>query len=183
MHRGWVARATAHAAAGVFGGALAGALLGLAGSALEPDARAALASIAGLAAAGIGVRELFMGRLSPPQRNRETPRRWVDDGAMRWAVLNGLALGSGATNRIGFWLWYVLPATAFLTGDPLLGAAAWGLYGAVRTAAAGALTVRMRGHDRWERGMWLIRRASGARRLAAAHLVAVGVATALVAGL
>jgi hypothetical protein len=183
VHRGWIARAAAHAVAGMLGGAAAGAVLGLAGSALEPDARAALASVAGLVAAAIGARELLGRRLSPPQRDRETPRRWVDDGAMRWAVLNGLALGSGINNRIGFWLWYVLPATAFLTGDPLLGAAAWGLYGAVRTAAAGALTVRMRGSERWEHGMWLIRRASGARRLAAAHLAAVGVATALVVGI
>jgi hypothetical protein len=60
-------------------------------------------------------------------------------GPLGWATRNGLALGIGATSRIGFWLWYVMPVTALLSASPLAGAAIYGLYGALRAGGVWVL--------------------------------------------
>ena len=69
------------------------------------------------------------------QLNHETPQRWLHAGALRWATINGLTLGSAFASRIGYPLWYVVPLAALLVGRPLLGAALYALYALVRTGA------------------------------------------------
>lgn len=114
------------------GGALSGLLLGAAGSRVPLDLRLALSSV--LAPIGIvlgGLESVGRG-LRPLQCDRETPKRWVEDGSARWAMKNGLALGCGASSRVGFWLWYVIPAGAFLFGSAALGSLIYGTYGLTR---------------------------------------------------
>ncbi len=72
-------------------------------------------------------------RFTLPQRDRETPQSWLDLGPVRWAVLNGSALGIGAGTRIGLWLWYAMPLIAAWRGDFVVGAAMFGSYGLSRT--------------------------------------------------
>jgi hypothetical protein len=101
---------------------------------------------------------------------------------MGWAIRNGLALGFGATSRIGFWLWYVVPLGAFLVGDPIFGAVIYGTYSLIRALGA---TVILLGMIRLKTDIsdWLIERYGEARLLAAGQLVFLGVATAIVVGL
>jgi hypothetical protein len=164
--------------------ATVGALLGLAGSLLPLDVRVAVATLAGLAAAGVGG-AVLAGRLSkPPQCDRETPQRWIHLGPVRWALINGAALGFGGGSRLGFWLWYCAPFGAFLFGQPIIGAAVYGSYGLVRAASAFALLVAMRRTDSPEYVTdWLLARAPAARQLAASQLLVLGVTSAVVAGL
>jgi hypothetical protein len=102
------------------------------------------ATLLGLAA--VGGRELVSRRLvPPPQLDRETAVGWLELGPYRWAVRNGAALGLGATSRLGYWLWYLVPVGAFAAGTPLLGAVVYGAYGLVRSLPALPLYLDMRG--------------------------------------
>lgn len=100
------------------GGIAAGAILGAAGSLIAPAGRVALASTLALAAIVCATSDLMGLRLRVLQCDRETPQPWLSSGALSWAIRNGLALGLGATSRIGFWLWYVVPTSSLLSGDP-----------------------------------------------------------------
>lgn len=97
---------------------------------------------------------------------------------------NGLALAIGATNRIGFWLWYAVPLGALLTGKPLLGALVYGAYGVTRGGAVLPMLLPL-----WSRfpdnevGNWLISKYDGVRSLTAAALVVLGVAVLLLVGI
>jgi hypothetical protein len=99
-------------------------------------------------------------------------------------VRNGLALGFGATSRIGFCLWYAVPVGALLLARPDLGAAIYGAYGLFRGMA---VWVIMFGLDHWIDGddpaLWLIGQAETARVVAASYLVLIGVAVAIAVGL
>ena len=125
----------------------------------------------------------FVGRhVQPPQFDCETPQRWVHQGPLRWATRNGLTLGFGATSRIGFWLWYVVPLGAFLVGDPRLGAAIYGTYGLIRALGAvfillGMLRLKADISD------WVMERYGAARVLAAGELVFLGVALTIAVGI
>jgi hypothetical protein len=101
---------------------------------------------------------------------------------LRWAIRNGLALGFGATSRIGFRLWYVVPLGAFLIGDPGAGSTIYGTYALVRALGAPVLPLGM---TRLETDISdrLIEGYGAARVLAAGQLVFLGVATAIVVGL
>lgn len=102
---------------------------------------------------------------------------------MRWAARNGWTLGIGATSRIGFWLWYVIPLGALLLGFPPLGALVYGTYGFIRSAAVWPLIFgsrRRRGNDF---NLWLLHKHRGARTLAAAQLLLVGLVVLLVIGI
>jgi hypothetical protein len=55
-----------------------------------------------------------------------------------------VALGLGFTSRLGFQLWFVVPASALLFGAPLCGALAYGTYAAIRSGAGGAQAVLAR---------------------------------------
>jgi hypothetical protein len=75
-------------------------------------------------------------------------------GPLAWATRNGLALGVGATSRIGFWLWYVVPLAALLSASPAWGAALYGCYGAVRASGVWALLLGPTALWRERNGDW-----------------------------
>lgn len=125
----WLA---AHAA----GGGITGALLAAAGSLLplkSPLPQYLLAAILVLGA----LHHLGWFRLPMPQWHRQVPRHWMG----RWPLVGtaagyGLQLGAGVTTRITNFATYGALAAAFLTGDPLRGAAIMGLFGFVRAVPA-----------------------------------------------
>lgn len=171
-----------YSVASLVAGALAGAVLGLVGGFLPPTVRMATATVCGAAGLILGGIEVAGYRLTPLQRDCETPQSWLRMGALLWAVRNGATLGIGATSRIGFWLWYAVPVGALLVADPLWGAAVFGLYGAVRGTAVWLL---MFGVARWIGdgwSMWLIGQAGMARRVAAGCLTAIGTAVTIAIG-
>jgi hypothetical protein len=182
MGRSWIGKAVVYTLASALAGLVAGAALGTVGDLLPLDIRLAVGSILAIAAIVVGGLELFGRRVQPWQFDCETPQRWVNRGSLRWATRNGLALGFGATSRIGFWLWYVIPLGAFLVGDPGAGAAIYGTYGLVR--ALGAVVILL-GMTRLETDISdrLIEGYGLARTLAAGQLVFLGVTTAIVVGL
>jgi hypothetical protein len=184
-----IAKGIAFSVAAAVAASVAGVILGQLGSYLGFQERAAIASVLSLAGVTLGLGELSGFGIRPLQCDRETPRRWMRRGRTFGASLNGAALGFGATTRIGFWLWYVVPMGAFLVGRPALGAALYGLYGTVRGLSPWiiiALVGASRGRYQTEFSTaadWLIRRLDSARALAAAQLLVVSGAVALNVGL
>ncbi len=180
--RSWITKAIVYSFSSALAGVVTGAILGAVGSLLALDFRLAIGSVLAVAAIAVGGLELFGRRIQPLQFDCETPQRWVNKGPLRWATRNGLTLGFGATSRIGFWLWYVIPLGAFLVGDWMLGAVIYGTYGLVR--ALGAMVILF-GMMRMKTDIsdWLIQHYGDARVLAAGQLVFLGVVTALVVGL
>jgi len=180
--RSWKSKAAVYTLASVAAGLVAGAALGIVGGLLPLHIRLAVGSILAIVAIAVGSLELFGRRVQPLQFDCETPQRWINKGAWRWATRNGLTLGFGATSRIGFWLWYVIPLGAFLIGDPVASAVIYGTYGLVRSLGAVVILFGM---------MWLETDVSDrliegydiARVLTAGQLVFLGVATAIVVGL
>ena len=180
--RSWIGKAIVYPLSSALAGLAAGALLGSAGNLLPLDLRLAAGSVLAVAAAAAGALELFGRRIHPPQFDRETPQRWVHKGPLRWAIRNGLTLGFGATSRIGFLLWYVVPIGALLCGNPVLGAAIYGTYGLVRGVAAPSVlvaTMRVKG----DISEWLVLHREAARIPAAGQMVLTGVAVAVAVGL
>jgi hypothetical protein len=114
------------------GGAVSGLLLGAAGGDVPLDVRLALSSVLAPVGVLIGALESVGRPLRPLQCDRETPKRWVEQGYARWSIKNGLALGCGASSGVGFWLWYLVPVGAFLFGSAALGFLIYGAYGLVR---------------------------------------------------
>lgn len=112
-----------------------GVALGAIGLALPPRFRVTLALVAAVAAVVIGLRDIIMPTTKVCGRSAETPQRWMHYGPLLWAFSNGLVLGSGLATRVGFWLWYVLPTAALLSGNPLLAGLIFGSYGFTRGAA------------------------------------------------
>lgn len=171
-------------ATGTVVGAVAGALAGAVGGLLTADVRSALGALLALAAAGLGLAELVGHRVRIVQIDRETPFAWLESGRMRWAARNGMTLGFGAFTRLGFWLWFVIPCGALLSGSALVGALGWGAYAFVRTAGAGwilLLTDRRRLNP--EKGDALLRQSGRARGAASAQLFVVGVLALLALGM
>jgi hypothetical protein len=180
--RSWISKAVVYSLSSALAGLLTGAVLGVVGSLLSLDLRLAIGSVLAIVAAVVGSLELFGRRVQLLQFDCETPQRWVHKGPLRWATRNGLALGLGATSRIGFWLWYVIPLGALLVGDPVFGAVIYGTYGLVRALGAvfillGTLGLKVDVSD------WLMERYGTARALAARQLLFLGVASAIVVGL
>ncbi len=163
---------------------LSGAALGAAGILLPFEVRVAVASLLALAAVFIGSLEMLGIRVRLPQLDRETPQRWLNKGALTWALLNGVSLGVGTTSRIGFWLWYIIPLGAFLFADPALGAAIYGAYSLVRGGAVWMLilgaTTGLLGED-WEDRFVL--RMPTAQTIAACQLFLIGLAGTIAIGL
>lgn len=133
-NRAWVPAGTL-CIGGLLGGVLAGVCFGLVGQLIGarfegPAAGVLVGCLAVLATAElVGFRRLWM----PPQRNRETPRQWVDWSPNRWALATGAVLGSGVLTRIGFAVWYVVPVAVITAGSPILaGIIAFGSYGLLR---------------------------------------------------
>jgi len=180
--RSWIGKAAIYALASAVAGLVTGAVLGIVGGLLPLDIRLAVGSILAIVAVVVGSLELFGRRMQPLQFDRETPQRWINRGAWQWATRNGLTLGFGATSRIGFWLWYVIPLGAFLVGDPIASAVIYGTYGLIR--ALGAVVILL-GTIRLEKDISdrIIKGYNTARVLTAGQLVFLGVATAIVVGL
>lgn len=140
--RSWRLKLTVFATSGVAAGAVCGAVLGWLGGMLLPaSSRIGLAVIGGLGAATVAVTGIAGKRVRLPQWERETPQRWTRGGALRSAAFNGAAMGSGFTTRIGFWLWYVVPVGAVLSGSPVAGAALYVAYAATRIFITSVLFV------------------------------------------
>jgi hypothetical protein len=153
------------------------------GRLLSLNVRVALASLLAVAAIALGVLELSGRHVRLLQCDRETPQRWLNTGPLRWALLNGLALGCGVTSRIGFWLWYAIPAGAVLFARPDLGAALYGTYSMLRGLAVWGIIL---GLSRWrgdDTQVWLVGQARTAHVVAAGHLVLLGVAVAIAVGM
>jgi len=132
-------KANASVAGGAFGGAATGAALGFLASTVPARPRAAVATITLLSVAA-GMAFLFH---RPWQRNTETSQLLLEKGPLRWAFLNGALLGVGFTSRIGFWLWYVIPITVWMSGSAIAGMAVWGLYGGARLLASGVVALHI----------------------------------------
>lgn len=180
--RSWISKAVVYSLSSALAGLAAGAVLGTWGSLLPLGSRLAAGSVLAVLAIAVSGLEILGRRIQPPQFDCETPQRWVHKGPLRWATQNGLALGFGATSRIGFWLWYSIPLGAFLVGDPRLGAVVYGTYGLVRGLGAVFILLVMLGL-RLDISDWLISRYGAARTLAAGQLVFLGVSTSIVVGL
>jgi hypothetical protein len=179
----WIAKALIYALAATTAGALAGFAAGMLGSVLSYDVRTATATLAALIAAGLAAAELAGRHLCPIEFDRETPQRWLHYGPIRWAMLNGVALGTGAVSRLGFWLWYAIPLAGLLSADPLLGALVWAAYGLARAIAATVMIVAARRRGGVDAvGLWLVRRNPTARRAAAAGLAVLAILVAATAG-
>jgi sulfite exporter TauE/SafE len=164
-------------------GVVSGGLLGLAGSVVSLELRSALATVLALAMIAVALAELAGRHRAPIQCNRETPQQWVSRGPIRWALWNGLALGNGAFNRIGFWLWYAIPFSAFLAGSPWLGAAIYGLYGAARGLSVWPMMLLLgprRGED-WN--LWLLGQREAALVATSGLLLVLGLVAVIVVGL
>jgi hypothetical protein len=180
--RSWITKAVFYSLSSALAGVVAGAVLGAVGSLLPLDFRLAAGSLLAVVAIALGGLEFFGRRIQPLQFDCETPQRWVHRGAITWALQNGLALGFGATSRIGFWLWYAIPLGAFLVGNPLFGAVTYGTYGLLRALGAVViLLIIMR--TKVDISDWLIERHGTAKILATGQLTLLGVATAIVVGL
>lgn len=183
--RSWISKAIVFSLSSSIAGLTTGILLGAVGSLLTLYSRIAIASLLAVVAIILGSLELGGRRIAPLQCNRETPQRWVHMGPLRWATVNGLALGCGATSRIGFWLWYAVPIGALLTGRPELAAVIYGTYGTVRGLAVWAVIL---GLSRWfgsgkNTGLWLVQHFEAARVIAAGQLVLLGAVIAFTVGL
>ena len=108
---------------GVVAAGLCGTILGAAGWALAGDLRA-LVVLAAIAAVLV-----------------ETPRAWLELRNWQTAARNGVALGTGYSTRIGFWLWYLVPIGAFAVGSPVRGALIYAAYAAARLGTSVGLGV------------------------------------------
>lgn len=174
--------AALYSVASLVGGAASGAVLGFMGSALSPTSRVGIGTLLGFLGVVIGGLDV-LGRASPPlQCDRETPKRWVGHGATGWAIRNGLALGCGAGSRIGFWLWYAIPAGALLFGNAASGALLYGTYGAARGILAWPLMNFAKHNPQWDQGVWLLRKMPAAKALSASLLLFVSVFITVVVG-
>jgi hypothetical protein len=165
--RSWRQKLVLFVLAGSAAGAAGGATLGAAGGLLSADVRAATTVVLAAVGATVAVLGLLGRRVSLPQHDVATPQRWLHQGPVRWALKNGAALGLGATTRIGFALWYVIPAYAVVSAHPARAAAVWSAYGAARTLAAWPMVRLQRRPDGLSvmdrlalRGRWMATRAT-----------------------
>ncbi|HEX6701335.1 MAG TPA: hypothetical protein VF101_11445 [Gaiellaceae bacterium] len=176
----WKRNGVAFTAASIVSGATAGAALGAIGGHLADGRRSTLVVL--LAALGVvlGLLESIGKTPRLPQRSCETPQSLMRGGALRAAIRNGSILGVGATSRLGFWLWYVVPLGSLLTGSTLGGACVYGVYATARGLGPWMLIPTMRLLARrvatgFEGGsLWLLGQNALARRVAGFQLVLLG---------
>lgn len=176
-------RAVVFAGSSTAGGILGGAALGAFGSVLPDSVRLAIGTLGFLALCVVGVLQVRGRRVRLPQRNKETPQRWIQKGPVRWALKNGFSLGLGFGSRLGFWLWYVIPLLAVTLGDPWLSAALYGTYGATRglgTVSVFGFALRRHG---WNYSDWLLHRAQKAALWSSYILAAISAALVVQIGL
>lgn len=187
MHRtghnaGVVRKTVVFVASGSAAGVLAGAALGLVGSSISVEASAGMITGLSVVGLGIGSVELMGRRVRLLENDRETPRAWLADTPLIWALKTGAALGVGATTRIGFPLWYAIPLGAALSGSVVVGAAIYGTYALVRSGTAIGLLLGL--GARGENGaLRLVRAAKVARRVSAGQLAMMSATACISIGL
>jgi hypothetical protein len=120
-------------------GAATGAFLALIGATLSMHTAEALAVALGVLAVLSAIMQLRGKKSIFIQRDRETPYRWLYGNRYAWAAKNGLALGIGFTSRLGYELWYLVPATALLMRNVLGGALIFATYSFMRAVSSAAL--------------------------------------------
>jgi len=179
----WIVKASVFSLSTTLAGIVSGLVFSFVGSVVPIDIRLAFASLLSLVGIVIASLELGGRRLQLLQCNRETPQNWVHKGPIHWAIQNGLALGSGFANRLGFWLWYVIPAGAFFVGIPLYGAILYGVYGFVRGVMVWVLIYGPAKKYGEEFGDRLIGYNRVARLITTGQLLLLGIVTAVVVGL
>jgi hypothetical protein len=179
----WRQKALLFAVSAGLAAVTAGAALGLLGQVVADELRRSIAAVLIPLGAILGGAELLGYRVSLLQCDRETPQAWLHSGPRKWAWRNGVALGCGARNRLGFWGWYAVPLMSFFFADPLAGCATYGAYGVTRGVAPSILIwftgIRHIPHD--ELANWLLNRYRIARRVAGAELAAVATLALLLA--
>jgi hypothetical protein len=117
-------------AAAVTGVTLSAAGMGVA--ALWPDATLPLAVALGAAALVYALHELGFVQLPVPGRDWQVPAPWVRHGFYRSAAVFGGVVGFGVFTRVPYASLPVLLAWLFVAGNPLYGAVAGTVYGALR---------------------------------------------------
>ena len=122
----------------------------------------------------VGSLGLFSKPLPLLQHDYETPQSWINIGALRWASINGLVLGFGATSRLGFWLWYAVPLGAFLFGRADLSAAIYGTYGAARGLVVWLFMYGVPKGSWKHHATWLLSQRNSAQHIADVVLVVLG---------
>lgn len=122
----------------------------------------------------IGFAEFSFANFPVLQKNCETPQRWLRKGPYYWAVRNGGELRVGATSRIGFWLWFLVPVSSLLLGSVAAGALLYGTYAAARGLGVWAHFIRWPDWTRVpqdEFGTFLFRLNGRAKQISALLLV------------
>ncbi len=144
---GYLAVAAALVVAATVAGAIAGGRVGRFGGSLPEEVRLGAVGLALIGLNALFVADVLRGPVPMLQRNRTTPRRWVEESAAAWSLKAGAALGLGITNRIGFPVWYLVPVLALGTGSWIAGAAMWAAYGLLRTGITMLDGFRLAQHD------------------------------------
>lgn len=144
---GYLAVAASLLLAATVVGAIAGGLVGGLGGSLPEDFRLAAVGLALIGLNALFVADALGGPVPMLERNRTTPRRWVEESAAGWSLKTGAALGFGVTNRIGFPVWYLVPVLALGTGSWIAGGVVWAVYGLLRTAITMLDGLRLTRHD------------------------------------
>lgn len=176
---------SAHIFGAGFAAAAMGLLLGFGSSTISLSGRVAAATGVGIAMLIIGLSESWSDHGRPLECDRETSKRLAHFPVALGPLFNGALLGVGFTTRLGFWLWYSVPAASFLFGDPLLGAAIYGLYGFARGGAVLALLAAIRRAPdpaRSALGDWLAGRYGFTRRAMNGVLLCIAIATLIAVG-
>jgi len=182
-NRSWYVKAIAFFVASTSAALSFGLILGMIGSLFRSETRAAAASLGAVGAIIVGAADILGRGIRLPQVDRETAQRMMHWGAIRGAVANGALLGMGFVSRIGFWLWYVVPMTALLAGDPLVGAIVYGCYGFTRGIAPLPLGARVLKNGGGAASLrWILDTRQHLHRLAAAQLMVAGVVVAVGVG-
>lgn len=122
----------------------------------------------------LGAFELWGKRLRLLQRDKETPVLWTMQGPVRYAVKTGSVIGIGASTRIGFTAWYLLPVGVLVLGKASYGALVWGGYGLARSALSIAVRAQNARSDIREVGARLLGRRAEATALSATIVVSSG---------
>lgn len=178
-----VSKALAFSLSTTITGVLVGVALGLVGKCIALETRIILATVAVVAGLVIGAIDLAIVHIPVVERNCETPRRWLRYGALRWAIVNGVALGLGFTSRVGYWIWYLIPVASLLFADVILGAAVYSAYALFRGMSVWITIWRWRRFSDVDDMRGPFPRFAMARRVMSAQLIVISLISVLVVGL